>query len=175
MAAENEGAQYTEPSDERWAAVRAQPRSFFRAPLCTDLSRLDTDVAFLGVPFDQGTLGRPGARFGPDAVRDAPRSYSYADPYGAQRDAEGIFDVDAGHELLRGVTMADCGDVTVVPADVVGNFKKLTEAVEKIAERGAFPRGDRRRPLHHVSGGEGAIQVRQGQHHPLRCPPRLYP
>ena len=139
MAAENEGAQYTEPSDERWAAVRAQPRSFFRAPLCTDLSRLDTDVALLGVPFDQGTLGRPGARFGPDAVRDAPRSYSYADPYGAQRDAEGIFDVDAGHELLRGVTMADCGDVTVVPADVVGNFKKLTEAVEKIAERGAFP------------------------------------
>ena len=96
-------------------------------------------MAFLGVPFDQGTLGRPGARSGPDAIRDAPRAYSYLDPYGAQREAEGFFDVDAGDELLRGITMADCGNVTVAPSDVLRNFKKLTEAVAKIVERGAFP------------------------------------
>ena len=131
--------QYTNPTDEQWPSVRAQRRSFFRAPVCTELEQLDADVAFLGVPFDQGTLGRPGARFGPDAIRDAPRAYSYADPYGAQRDAEGLFDVDAGGELLRGVTMADCGDVTVLPSDVVGTFDKLTRAVEMMVERGAFP------------------------------------
>ena len=57
---------------EVWPIIRAQPRSFFKAPLCTNLDELDADVAIIGVPFDQGTFGRPGARFGPDAIRDAP-------------------------------------------------------------------------------------------------------
>ena len=103
------------------------------------MDELDADVAFLGVPFDQGTLGRPGARFGPNAIRDAPRAYAYSDLLGAQREAGGFFDLDVGDELLRGVTMADCGDITVVPSDVLKNFEKLTQAVEKIAERGSFP------------------------------------
>lgn len=67
-------------------------------------------MAFIGMPFDQNALGRPGARCGPDALRDAPRAYAYSDPYGAGQDAEGFFDADA--ELLRGVTMADCGNIS---------------------------------------------------------------
>lgn len=27
------------------------------------------DIAFLGAPFDTGTTGRPGSRFGPDGIR----------------------------------------------------------------------------------------------------------
>ena len=54
-----------------------------QGPLCANLDELDADIAFVGMPFDQGTLGRPGARYGPDAIRDAPRAYSYADPFGA--------------------------------------------------------------------------------------------
>lgn len=127
------------PAGGVWPILRAQPRSFFKAPLCTNLDELSADVAFIGVPFDQGTLGRPGARFGPDAVRDAPRTYAYLDPYGQQMEAEGFFDIDAGDELLRGVTMADCGNVTVVPSEVLSNFDKLTLAVEKVVERGALP------------------------------------
>ena len=132
-------SQYTTLSDDEWPIVRAQPRSFFKAPLCTDLDALDADVAFLGVPSDQGTIGRPGARFGPDAVRDAPRAYAYSDPYAAQKEAGGFFDIDVSDELLRGVTMADCGNVTVLPSDVLRNFGKLTAAVEKMVERGSFP------------------------------------
>ena len=104
---------------EPWPNLRAQPRTFFNAPLCQDIEQLEADVAFIGVPFDQGTLGRPGARFGPDALRDAPRAYSYSDPYGRQSVAEGFFDIDAEHELLRGVVMADCGNVPIVPSEVV--------------------------------------------------------
>ncbi|MCH9018628.1 MAG: agmatinase [Chloroflexi bacterium] len=125
--------------EEPWPIIRAQSRSFFKAPLCTDLEELDADVALIGVPFDQGTLGRPGARFGPDAIRDAPRAYSYSDPYGKQTSAEGFFDVDAQDELLRGITMADCGNITIVPSEVVENFAKITKAVEKAVERGSFP------------------------------------
>ncbi len=125
--------------EHEWPIIKAQPRSFFKVPLCTDMETLHADVAFIGVPFDQGTFGRPGARFGPDAIRDAPRAYSYSDPYGRQIDAEGFFDIDTGGELLQGVTMADCGNITVVPSDVMGNFDKLTEAVEKAVEKGSLP------------------------------------
>ena len=98
----------------------------------TNLDELDADVAIIGVPFDQGTFGRPGARFGLDGIRDAPRGYNYSDPYGAQTQAEGRYDIDVEDELLRGVTMADCGNITVVPSEVVGNFGKLTTVVEKL-------------------------------------------
>jgi agmatinase len=96
-------------------------------------------VAFIGVPFDQGTFGRPGARFGPDAIRDAPRAYSYVDPFGRQGEAEGFFDIDAGDELLRGITMVDCGNITVLPSDVLRNFERLSKVVAKVVDRSAFP------------------------------------
>ena len=82
-------------ADQPLPIVRAQPRSFFKAPLCTDLDRLEADVAFIGVPFDQGTWGRPGARYGPDAIRDAPRAYAYVDPFGQQKEAEGFFVIES--------------------------------------------------------------------------------
>ena len=126
-------------ASEEWPILRAQPRTFFKAPLCTDLDELEADVAFIGMPFDQGTLGRPGARYGPDAIRDAPRAYSYSDPFGRQQQAEGFFNIEAGDELLRGVTMADCGNITTIPSNVHRNFDKLTEAVEKVVARGSFP------------------------------------
>ena len=135
-------------TQEPWPTLRALPRTFFNAPLCEDIEQLRADVAFIGVPFDQGTLGRPGARFGPDALRDAPRAYSYSDPYGRQGEAEGFFDIDAENELLRGVVMADCGNVPIVPSEVVSNFNRITRAVEQAAERGA---------LAAVVGGDHAI------------------
>lgn len=124
---------------EEWPILRAQPRTFFKTPLCTNLDELDAEVAFIGMPFDQGTLGRPGTRYGPDAIRDAPRAYSYTDPFGRQQQAEGFYNIEAGDELLRGVTMADCGNITTIPSNVHRNFDKLTEAVEKVVARGSFP------------------------------------
>lgn len=34
---------------------------------------LDHDIAVVGVPFDSGVTYRPGARFGPSAIREASR------------------------------------------------------------------------------------------------------
>ena len=134
------GPQYLEgTSGSAMSSLDTRPRTMFRAPMCTNIDELDADVAFIGMPFDQGTFGRPGARYGPDALRDAPRAYSYLDPYGQRRDAEGFFDADAGDELLRGITMADCGNVSVSPSEVVHNFERLAGVVQKIAQRGAMP------------------------------------
>ena len=44
--------------------------SFLRAPICTDLDRLDADIAVLGAPTDEGSPFLPGARFGPRVIRE---------------------------------------------------------------------------------------------------------
>ena len=133
-------------AEETWPDNRALPRSFFGAPLCADLDDLAAQVAFLGVPFDQGTSGRPGARYGPDGVRDA-RTYGYFS-WKDDTEAPGYYDIDAGVERLKGVTMADCGNVSVVPSDVERNFWKTTRVVRRILDRG---------PLLVVVGGDHAI------------------
>ncbi|MEK6579371.1 MAG: arginase family protein, partial [Bdellovibrionota bacterium] len=44
--------------------------TFNRLPYIPDLKGKGVDVALIGVPFDGGTTYRPGARFGPRAVRE---------------------------------------------------------------------------------------------------------
>ncbi len=127
-----------ESEEKTWPDVRARPRTFFNAPLCGDLNELSADIAFVGMPFDQGTFGRPGARYGPDGVRDAGRPYSYVN-YNDGTEAAGYYSSDLGKELLKGVTMADCGNITVVPSDILNNFQKLTNTVERIVGLGSFP------------------------------------
>ena len=41
--------------------------------------------------------------------------------------------------MLRGITMADCGNINILPVDLHRNFDKLTQVVEKVAAQGAFP------------------------------------
>lgn len=121
-----------------WPATRAVPLSFFRAPIVNNLDELKADIAFLGVPYDQGTYARPGARFGPNGIRNADRIYEYLDHF-EDKEAQGFFDIDANKMMLKGVTMADCGDVTIIPADMEKNFAKITYGVRKILDRNAFP------------------------------------
>ncbi len=134
---------------KHYPEVRAVPRSFFRTPLCTDMDKLNADIAFLGVPFDQGTgtFRRPGARYGPDGLRDVQRVYDYTDFF-EDKEGQGFFDIDVAKVLLRGVTMVDCGNVTIIPSDVEKNFEKVTTAVRYIIKRGAFPM---------IIGGDHAI------------------
>ena len=59
------------PVDGRVMPRFAGAATFARLP---EIDRVtDYDVAVLGVPFDIGTSYRPGARFGPMAVRQASR------------------------------------------------------------------------------------------------------
>jgi agmatinase len=45
----------------------AGPLSFLRCPYTRDLKGVE--LAVLGIPFDLATTNRPGARFGPRALR----------------------------------------------------------------------------------------------------------
>jgi len=115
-------------------------RTFFDVPSMRDLGTLDAQVAFLGVPYDGGTP-QPGNRTGQTAGPAAARAWSSQQfEYGASSDrgADGWYDIETNSEHLRGVTMADVGDVAIQGADDVRNFQRITEVARRIAEHGSL-------------------------------------
>lgn len=109
--------------------------TFFRAPVCEDFSKIDADIAFLGIPYDGGIGFRPGTRFGPREIR----SYSVRYSAWGGHAANGYWDVNQRKRFLKGVRMVDCGDVDVAYYDFENNRRKMTSGVEAILDRGAFP------------------------------------
>jgi agmatinase len=109
--------------------------TFFRAPPCEDFSKIDADIAFLGIPYDCGIGFRPGTRFGPREIRNYSVRYS---AWGGQA-ANGYWDINQRKHLLQGVRMVDCGDVDITYYDFEINRRKMTDSVEAILDRGAFP------------------------------------
>ena len=93
----------------------------------------DYDIAVLGVPFDGGTSYRPGARFGPLAVRQAARALRPG------------YHVELGVAPLEVVQIVDAGDVTVTPYDI-------TEACTQIQNRVQEVMGDRGRRIVSIGG-----------------------
>ncbi len=82
----------------------AGPATFARLPELRDVSRCD--VAILGIPFDGGTSYRPGARFGPQAIRQASRHLRTQ--YHPAYDAEPFVQLQ----------VADAGDVACNPFSI---------------------------------------------------------
>src|SRR4051812_37123841 len=81
----------------------AGPSTFARLPRSDEVER--ADVAVLGIPFDAGVTTRPGARFGPAAVRNASR---FLRAYHQELQIEPF-----GHHQV-----ADFGDVACNPFDI---------------------------------------------------------
>ena len=107
--------------------------SFFRAPVVEDMGAWRADVGFVGVPFDGGTNDRPGARFGPAAVRDASTRYEPGEEW------SGWIDAESGARILAGVSMADVGDVDVRTVDLLENFEIITEAARLVRRNCRLP------------------------------------
>lgn len=107
--------------------------SFLKAPICTDLAQLAADVAVIGIPFDEGTMNRPGTRFGPRALREQSSLYEQYVP------GEGYYDIELRKTILRGVEIADCGDVPIQPLSTQANHERMTKSIETILDHGALP------------------------------------
>jgi len=86
-------------------------------------------VAVVGAPFDWGTSYRPGARFGPKAIREG----DYLDADGARPRLE------TGVDALAVLGVVDVGDVELVPGYVEESLTRIREAVATIARQGAVP------------------------------------
>lgn len=127
--------------------------TMFGTPICTNLDELSANIAFLGIPWEQGQVcvEFTGQKQAPRALRWSSRGYSYqGSGWGdivAEEGCSGFWDMNAGEWRLRGVTMADCGDVNILPAGgerdgvlgAVENCERITEVVRKILDRDSFP------------------------------------
>ena len=92
------------------------------------LPRLDevetADVVILGIPFDSGVSYRPGARFGPNHIRDASRLIR---PYNPAQDVQ-PFAVQQ---------VADAGDLAVNPFSIVEALMQIEAGVAPLLQSGA--------------------------------------
>ncbi|WP_222912771.1 agmatinase family protein [Natrinema sp. SYSU A 869] len=94
----------------------------------------DVDVAVLGAPLDAAASNRPGARYGPAAVREASTWWAYLSGYKG-----GLTNMNTRAQVdFSDLTVADCGDVPVFPQDQETSAESITAHVATAAER-AFP------------------------------------
>ncbi|UCH72728.1 MAG: agmatinase [Rhodospirillales bacterium] len=107
--------------------------TFMKTPPVTDWNAIDADVAVLGAPFDMGTQYRPGARFGPRAIREASTLFSFG------HDGAYDFEDDLVYLPKDEVTIVDLGDADIVHTDTEKSHDNIELGVRKILEAGALP------------------------------------
>lgn len=114
------GQHHVGPIDASQVPRYAGIATFGRLP---GLETVDSaDVAIAGVPFDGGTSFRPGARFGPAAVREASRLLRPYDP------ALGI-------EPFELQQVVDAGDVSCSPFSIPDAVDAIHSAARALLER----------------------------------------
>ena len=87
------------------------------------------DVLIIGAPFDGGTSHRPGARFGPQAIR-----FTDYLPHDASRPHLAL-----GVDPLVDMRVADAGDVEMPSGETERSLRALEEAVLAACQGGALP------------------------------------
>ena len=95
--------------------------TFCRFPKIEDVedAHQPVDWALYGIPYDSGVTFRPGARFGPRAIRDASQ---YMKPV----------NIELGINLVERFSMADAGDSPVKPYDCKETLDAACEFAKKV-------------------------------------------
>lgn len=89
------------------------------------------DAAVLGAPFDGAVSNRPGARYGPGAIRRASGWWGYISAYKG-----GLTNMRTGAQVDFGeLALADCGDVPVYPMDLETTTESIEAHVATIADQ----------------------------------------
>jgi agmatinase len=115
-----DGPRYA-PPDARDSPRYAGVKTFARCPVASDPTGVD--VAVLGIPFDTATTNRPGARFGPEAIRSASIALR---PYNASQQAQ----------VFGRLSVADLGDVPVTPGNAEKTVAQIAGHLEPIVRTG---------------------------------------
>jgi agmatinase len=108
--------------------------TFLKSRYVAEPTGADGHVAVLGIPFDEATTSRPGARYGPRALRDVSTFYGY------REEGEWLYDGEADARLLDGVRVVDAGDVYVpVTAPPEMRHERIAGRVQALVAAGLFP------------------------------------
>ena len=113
-----------EPLDPQVTPRFSGSPTFFRLPQQQSLEGLD--VALQGIPFDSAASFRPGARFGPRAVREMS---SLLRPYNR------VLDIDP----YKFLNCADVGDCSVNPFNIMESLDFMAKRYKEIARAKIFP------------------------------------
>ncbi len=106
--------------------------TFGRNPYTEDWRIIDADIAVLGAPFDLGTQWRPGARFGPRAVREASTLFAFGHSGAYDHEDDAIY-------LGPEVRIVDIGDADIVHTHTELSHTNIKTGVQAILNAGAFP------------------------------------
>jgi agmatinase len=86
------------------------------------------DVAVVGAPFDDGTSNRPGARYGPRAIRAADDGGHAGRPH-----------LGTGLDPFAALHVVDHGDCAVAPGDLPRSHEHLADVLRGVLAAGAMP------------------------------------
>jgi agmatinase len=105
--------------------------TFSKLPLVLDPEGLaGVDVAIVGAPIDEAVTNRPGARYGPRAIRQS-------DVSGGSPPVRPNMDV--GVDPFAALKVVDYGDAEVIPADKEGSHAAIRKTVGEICAAGVIP------------------------------------
>ena len=102
----------------------AGPSSFMRLPIVSSAKGLD--IALVGIPWDGGTTNRAGARHGPREIRSQSS---------LMRRVHHV----SGTEPFSLAKVADVGDVSVNPINLLDGLKRIEDGIASIVADGALP------------------------------------
>jgi agmatinase len=112
------------PPDAALAPRYTGVRTFARCPYVTDPEGVD--VAVVGIPFDTATSRRPGARYGPEAIRSASIGLR---PYHPPLDVD----------VFGSLSVVDWGDLDVTPGNAERTAAQIAAGLEPIVRAGIVP------------------------------------
>ena len=134
------------PPDASLAPRYTGVRTFARCPLVRD--GLDgVDVAAVGVPFDTATSFRPGARFGPEAIRSMSALLRPWHP---------VLEVD----VFAGRSVVDYGDLDVTPGNAARTADQIASGLGPLLSAGVVPV---------VMGGDHSVALGELRAHAADC------
>jgi agmatinase len=104
--------------------------TFLKLPYLSDREQLEQerpDVVIVGAPLDAAVTHRPGARFGPAAIRAASNL------------RRSIYHLELGVQPLKLLKVFDYGDAVVIPSDIERSHEAIRTKVGEVAAIGAIP------------------------------------
>jgi agmatinase len=110
------------PTDSSLVPRFAGPATYARLPRLDQVG--SCDIAVVGVPFDSGVSYRPGARFGPAAIREGSRLLR---PYHPGLDVS----------PFAAQQVADCGDIACNPFDITEALATIEAGAGELMDTGA--------------------------------------
>jgi agmatinase len=133
------------PPDASLAPRYTGVRTFARCPHVRSVEGVD--VAVVGVPFDTATSFRPGARFGPEAIRAGSQLLRPYHP---------VLDVD----VFAGQSVVDWGDLAVTPGNAERTVAQIADGLAPLLEAGVVPI---------VLGGDHLVALGELRAHARAC------